>query len=282
MPTNQQRREAVKRKLERQQERRAENARKRRRRTVVTAIVTVVVVVAGVVLLTTLTSRNTTEVAEPETPAGVTPANIPTEIAAPPTRPNAFPAAVTCAYPAGQPPAKAAQPPPTANVPAQGTVGVTLNTSAGQVGLVLDRSLAPCTVNSFASLAAQGYFDGTSCHRLTTSAGLQVLQCGDPSGQGTGGPGYTFADETFPELTYGRGYLAMANSGPNTNGSQFFMIYGDAELPPDYTVFGAITPEGLAVVDEIARTGHDGSLDPSPGGGKPVTEVRIEKGAIAG
>jgi len=279
VPTNQQRREAVKRKLERQQERRAEDARKRRRYTVVAAVVAVVAVVVGVVALTMITNRTADEVTA--SPPAVTPSGIPTEPAPPLKRPTALPAAATCAYPVGQAATKPAQPPATANISAEGTVGVALDTNSGQIGLTLDRALAPCTVNSFVSLASQGYFDGTSCHRLATAPGLQVVQCGDPSAQGSGGPGYTFADEVFPELTYGRGYLAMANSGPNTNGSQFFMIYGDAQLPPSYSVFGTITPDGLKVVDEIAKKGHDGSLDPSPGGGKPITEVSIQKATVA-
>ena len=108
--------------------------------------------------------------------------------------------------------------------------------------------------------------------------GLQVLQCGDPTGTGSGGPGYTIPDEVFPELKYGRGILAMANTGqPNTGGSQFFMIYGDGELPPQYTAFGSISAEGLQVIDTIAKRGSDGSLDPSPGGGKPIQPVTIQK-----
>jgi peptidyl-prolyl cis-trans isomerase B (cyclophilin B) len=108
-----------------------------------------------------------------------------------------------------------------------------------------------------------------------------VLQCGDPSGTGSGGPGYTIPDEVFPELKYGRGILAMANTGqPNSGGSQFFMIYGDGELPPQYTAFGSITPDGLQVLDTIAKRGSDGSLEPSPGGGKPVQPVTIEKAEL--
>jgi len=95
-----------------------------------------------------------------------------------------------------------------------------------------------------------------------------------PVGTGSGGPGYSFADRDLPQLTYGRGYLAMANAGPNTNGSQFFMIYGDASaLTPNYTVFGYITPPGLQVLDTVAKAGDDGSMDPSPGGGKPNMKV---------
>jgi peptidyl-prolyl cis-trans isomerase B (cyclophilin B) len=173
------------------------------------------------------------------------------------------------------------KPPAGANVSAQGTVGVTLQTGDGAIGLTLDKALAPCTVDSFVSLAQQGYFDGTTCHRITTAPGLQVLQCGDPSGTGSGGPGYTVPDEYFPELKYGRGILAMANTGkPNTGGSQFFMIYGDGELPPQYTAFGSITPAGLQVIDTIAKRGSDGSLEPSPGGGKPVQPVTIEKATV--
>ena len=119
-------------------------------------------------------------------------------------------------------------------------------------GCKLDNGKAPCTVNSFASLAQQGYFDNTPCHRLTTAPELGVLQCGDPSGTGTGGPGYRFPNEyptnqyrlTDPALQvpvlYPRGTLAMANAGPGTNGSQFFLVYRDSMLPPTYTVFGTI------------------------------------------
>lgn len=277
MPTNQQRREAVKRKLERQQERRVENTRKRKRITVITAIVTVVATVAIVLALTTLARG------KDETPAAPSDTlQIPTELAPPPKRPTALPATVPCAYPAAPPAAKAASAPATANVSTTGTVAVTLNTTAGEIGLVLDRSLAPCSVNSFTSLVSQGYFDATTCHRLTTSPELQVLQCGDPNAKGDGGPGYTIADETYPGISYGRGYLALANSGPNTSGSQFFMVYGTAELQPNFTVLGTITAEGLTVLDAVARKGLDPARLTRPGDGKPAAEVRIDKAAMSG
>jgi peptidyl-prolyl cis-trans isomerase B (cyclophilin B) len=290
--TNQQRREAAKRKLESQQSRRMERSKRRKKTAAITAVVVVVAVVAAVVLFSTLgggptppaaNSAAPPSAAPPSTAASATPppaapVNIPTQIAPPLKRPTAFPASVNCTYkPDGQG-ARPAQAPSGANVSARGTVPVALATSAGQIDLTLDRDLAPCTVNSFVSLAKQGYFNNTSCHRLTTSPGLQVLQCGDPTGTGSGGPGYSFADETYPQLTYGRGYLAMANAGPNTNGSQFFMIYGDASaLTPDYTVFGYIAPASLPVLDKVAKAGDDGSLDPSPGGGKPNMPVTITK-----
>ncbi|MFC9363276.1 peptidylprolyl isomerase [Rhodococcus sp. NPDC057014] len=200
-------------------------------------------------------------------------------------------ATVDCTYPAGRPAVKDVTPPPTSGVSTVGTVPVDLQTSAGPIGLVLDRAEAPCTVNSFTSLAQQGYFDDTPCHRLTTEVGLQVLQCGDPSGAGTGGPGYGF-DTEYPEtafapndpalanpVVYPRGTVAMANSGqPGSNGSQFFLVYADSVLPPNYTVFGSISEEGLATVEKIAADGDDGSM--SAGGGKPNTPVQIETAKV--
>jgi peptidyl-prolyl cis-trans isomerase B (cyclophilin B) len=287
--TNQMRREAAKRKLARQQERRVERARRRQRVAIITTVSVVVVVVVAVVLLSTvgIGGSDSNQAAQPSASpapaappaaAGV-PESIPTELAAAPVRPTPLPATVTCDYPASsEAAAKPVQPPSGADVSARGTVPVTLRTSAGAVPLTLDRSLAPCAVNSFESLVRQAYYDGTTCHRLTTGAQLQVLQCGDPSGSGSGGPGYSFADEVFPELTYGRGVLAMANAGPNTNGSQFFMVYGDAQLPPQYTAFGTISPDGLRVIDDIARKGQDqsnGSTD-----GAPVEPVTIQTATI--
>src|SRR5947209_6377383 len=111
--------------------------------------------------------------------------------------------------------------------------------------IFLDTAAAPCTVNNFRSLIARHFYDNTPCHRLTTQ-GIYVLQCGDPSGKGTGGPGYTFADENLKGAKYPRGTVAMANSGPGTNGSQFFLVYKDTQLDPNYTPFGTIT-KGLDI-----------------------------------
>jgi len=281
--TNQMRREAAKRKLERQQERRVQQAKRRRQVAVITSVAVVVVVLVGGVVLSTLggTENPAAPPADPAT-AAVTPASIPTEIVPLPTRLTPLPATVNCDYAAEQtPPAKPVQLPPAADVSARGTVPVTLQTSAGAITLTLDRALAPCTVNSFVSLAQQGYFTDTPCHRLTTAPGLQVLQCGDPTGSGSGGPGYTIPDEIFPELAYGRGILAMANTGqPNSGGSQFFMVYGDGQLPPSYTAFGVISPEDLQVIDQIARNGHDGSFDAGAGGGRPIDPVIITGATI--
>jgi peptidyl-prolyl cis-trans isomerase B (cyclophilin B) len=275
--TNQQRREAAKRKLERQLARRAERA-KRRRIVGVGVTVGAVVVVAGLIVV--LATRGGDSEAENNadgsssatTPAAPTDIEIPTERVELAQRPEPLPNPTSCEYTESGEAAKKVSVPDGENVSSEGTVKVTLHSNVGDIGLELDRALAPCTVNSFVHLAEEGYYTDTSCHRIGTE-GLQMLQCGDPTGQGAGGPGYTFADETFEELEYGRGVLAMANSGPDTNGSQFFMVFGEAPLPPDYTVFGSIDDEGLKVIDEVARGGHDGSFDPSPGGGKPLTDV---------
>ncbi|WP_328647257.1 peptidylprolyl isomerase [Amycolatopsis sp. NBC_00348] len=194
-----------------------------------------------------------------------------------PKRPRPLVDPITCAFtPApGSPAPKPATPPPDGPAPSSGTVAVRLATSAGAIGLTLDRALAPCTVVNFLSLAKQGFYDGTSCHRLSVVDGLQMLQCGDPAGDGTGGPGYTIKDETFPELTYGRGILAMAKtSEPDSGGSQIFLVFGDTQIPPEYTVFGSIDDAGLAVLDKVAAAGVDTSKPGiGDGSGPPKTPV---------
>jgi len=180
---------------------------------------------------------------------------------------------VPCDYVVGGEAAKEVDPPP-ANAAETGTVAVTISTDQGDLSAELDADAAPCTVNSFVSLAEQGYFDDTPCHRLTTAAsGIYVLQCGDPSGSGSGGPGYSYADELTGSETYGPGTLAMANAGPDTNGSQFFIVYDTSPLQPDYTVFGQIDDASLATVDEIAAAGSDDAY--SSGSGHPNTPVTI-------
>ncbi|MBI2243189.1 MAG: peptidylprolyl isomerase [Nocardioides sp.] len=183
-------------------------------------------------------------------------------------------ATTTCTYAAdGQAPAKEVDP-PSEDAPASGTVALTMATSVGDLGLELDAAAAPCTVNSFVSLAEQGYFDGTSCHRLTTQ-GIHVLQCGDPTGTGTGGPGYTIEDEVDGSETYPAGTLAMARTqAPDSGGSQFFIVYGETPLPPDYTVFGTVDDAGLKAVEKVADAGTDDAN--GPGDGHPRTPVDIE------
>jgi peptidyl-prolyl cis-trans isomerase B (cyclophilin B) len=145
----------------------------------------------------------------------------------------------------------------------------TIKTNCGTIVVRLDGKNAPHTVNSFAFLASKHYFDNTRCHRLTTS-GIYVLQCGDPTSTGTGGPGYRFRDENLAGAKYPAGTVAMANAGPGTNGSQFFFVYADTALPPHYTPFGTVV-QGMDVLKRIAAAGSN-----PPGDGAPVQPVTIE------
>jgi peptidyl-prolyl cis-trans isomerase B (cyclophilin B) len=286
VPSNEQRREAAKRKLERQLERRANRARKRKQLTIAGSVLGVVLVVAAGAVVFALTSGDddTTEAsadsvsASPQSP-GVMPAG----------RAEPLPEKVSCTYtPDGQPPARQVNPPRTEDIDTTvSEVSASVETTQGNIGLTLDNADSPCTVNNFLSLASQNYFDNTPCHRLVTSEGLKVLQCGDPTGAGTGGPGYGFTNE-FPTdqypaddpslqvpVTYPRGTIAMANSGqPGSNGSQFFLVYADSQLPPQYTAFGTIDETGLATIEKVAAAGDDASMQ--AGGGKPNLPIDIK------
>jgi peptidyl-prolyl cis-trans isomerase B (cyclophilin B) len=168
---------------------------------------------------------------------------------------------------------------PPAQVATTGTTQVTLTTNFGPIGITLDHAQAPCATASFAYLASKQYFDNTPCHRETDSAGLKVLQCGDPSGKGTGGPGYQYKTHTTGKESYKRGVVAMANSGQGFDGSQFFLVYGDSQLQPDYTVVGSIDDAGLGVLDAIAKNGNDGSN--GQGDGAPTKPVTIQTATVA-
>ena len=157
------------------------------------------------------------------------------------------------------------------------TYTATIVTNCGTIRVSLDGKAAPHTVNSFAFLAGKHYFDNTPCHRLTTS-GILVLQCGDPTGTGQGGPGYEFQDENLRGASYPTGTVAMANAGPNTNGSQFFFVYGNTPLPPSYTPFGKVV-SGLDILNYIAKKGSDDSN--GPGDGAPNQKVVIESFTVA-
>jgi peptidyl-prolyl cis-trans isomerase B (cyclophilin B) len=188
------------------------------------------------------------------TPAGSAVAQTPTPIAG----------AKDCSYVAAGPAAKTADLPPTKPL---GLDEMTIKTNRGDIKVTLDGAAAPCTVNSFVSLAVQGYFDDTKCHRLVVGF---VLQCGDPSATGGGGPGYSFADELTGKETYPAGTFAMANAGPDTNGSQFFIVLKDAPLPADYPVFGQVDDAGLRLAQDIASEGN------GPDGVAPAQDVVIE------
>jgi peptidyl-prolyl cis-trans isomerase B (cyclophilin B) len=172
------------------------------------------------------------------------------------------------------------------NEPASASA-VALRTSAGDLTITLTEDM-PCAVRNFTHLAREGFYDGIACHRLTTSATLKVLQCGDPKGDGTGGPGYTIPtepvnlppDPSSPDLVvYPRGAVAMATtSEPNSAGSQFFMLYADASLPPAYPVFGRLDQNGLATLDAVAARGITPGNGPEDGA--PTQRVEIESATV--
>jgi peptidyl-prolyl cis-trans isomerase B (cyclophilin B) len=197
-----------------------------------------------------------------------------------PVGPSAAPGTANCVYTAdgsNSSDKKVELPPGVADTTK--TYTATVVTNHGTIVIDLDAKAAPCTVNSFVSLAKQHFFDNTPCHRLLDvsqgGATDAVLQCGDPTGTGQGGPGYSFADENLAGATYPKGEVAMANSGPNTNGSQFFMIFKDSQFQPDYTPFGHIT-SGLDVITQIAAAG----TTTAGGDGPPKTKTTIEKVTI--
>ncbi|RBY76723.1 peptidylprolyl isomerase [Geodermatophilus sp. TF02-6] len=273
MPSNKQRRQAAQRRLQRQLERRAALARKRRRNLLIgVTAVAVLLVVGAVWLITGVGDDESVDAAAASSSAA-------------PTSPAVVDGSDgTCdwtpADTASNPNLRADTGTPPTEVTPTGTTAVTMTTNVGAIGLTLDNAKAPCATASMVYLAQRGYFDGTTCHRETDSEGLEVLQCGDPSGTGSGGPAYQFPTQVTGTETYPRGTLAMANSGQGFDGSQFFLVYGDSQLPPGYTVLGTIDDAGLAVLDAIAANGNDGSN--GPGDGKPTQEVRIESMTVAG
>ena len=167
---------------------------------------------------------------------------------------------------------------PSASPDYQAGYTATIATNRGSIVIDLLNSQATCTVNSFVSLAEQAFYNNTPCPRLTTS-GFYILQCGDPTGKGNGGPGYEFASENLTGATYPAGTMAMANTGaPDSNGSQFFLVYQNTSLSPDYTPFGKIV-SGLNILQNVGKRGYGPPLN-SAGGGAPKEKVEIESVTI--
>ncbi|WP_229116453.1 peptidylprolyl isomerase [Parenemella sanctibonifatiensis] len=179
-------------------------------------------------------------------------------------------AQIDCEYRAAGEPARPVDPPPSSGVRMTGQSVVALEMSMGTLSIIMDRQHAPCAVNSFDSLAQQGFYDNTECHRLVNE-GIFILQCGDPTGTGTGGPGYEFDDELTGDETYPAGTVAMANGGPDTNGSQFFLVFEDSPLPPNYVVLGQMDQGSVAALYRMIYAGHEGD----GGEGRPINPVQI-------
>ncbi|GAA1277002.1 hypothetical protein GCM10009634_20360 [Saccharothrix xinjiangensis] len=168
---------------------------------------------------------------------------------------------------------KPVDPPAGDEAPASGAVRFSVRTDQGELEFEFDAASAPCSVHSFRSLVGQSYYDGVGCHRVTVS-GIFVLQCGDPGGSGTGGPGYAFDDPEAVPGTYERGVVAMANAGPGTNGSQFFIVHRDSEIAPNYPIMGRVT-RGLEVVDRVAAAGVEPGSGRGEGDGRPQLPITL-------
>ncbi|MFB6840435.1 peptidylprolyl isomerase [Streptomyces sp. NPDC056361] len=260
--SDQRRRQLAREKYARQQQRREENRRKAKRRNTVIAAGLAVVLAAGGAVYASVALTG------PDKGKDDAAGDTPTTAAPTPTK------------------SEAASPEPKLTVDGKATYAMSLKTNEGDITITMDAAKTPRTVNSFAHLADKKYFDGTKCHRLTTQ-GIFVLQCGDPKGDGTGGPGYTIPDENLGALgkagadgtvTFPAGTVAMANTGqPGTGGSQFFLVYKDTKLPPTYTPFGKIDTAGLKAVQDVAAAGVDGGASD----GAPKKAVTIEKATVA-
>ncbi len=259
-------RERYERRLQREAQRQ-ENARKTAK--IVGSAVAIVIVAAVVVVgVLTLGKSDKSNAAKAET--------TPTATATPSaSAPAVVEPAKHCVYTAKPPASRNVGLPPT-TPDWKATYQATIKTNRGDIVIDLLNSKATCTVNSFVFLAGKSYFNNTHCHRLTTT-GIYVLQCGDPTGTGSGGPGYEFDDENLAGATYTTGTLAMANAGPNTNGSQFFLVYKNSPLPASYTPFGEIV-SGLNIIQQVAKAGSDNSN--SSGDGHPKEKVEIESVTI--
>ncbi len=265
--SEQRRKQLAREKYLRQQERRAEARRKSRVRNSVIAAGVVVVLAAGAAYAATGGLGGEKK----ETAADAQPTPTPSAEKEAPD---------PCDKPAkGEPNGEQWEKEPEMTVDESATYTMTLETTCGEIGVEMDASKAPHTVNSFAFLAGEDFFDHTKCHRMTT-AGIYVLQCGDPTGTGKGGPGYSIPDENLDDprvqdKVYPAGTVAMANAGPDTGGSQFFLVYKDSKLPPNYTPFGTVT-SGKKVLQKIADAGVQG-----PGSdGAPVATVVIDEATV--
>lgn len=274
MPIDRDRERAKRRYAKRQATWQTRSAHRRRGQQVVGAVLAMLLVVGGVFALTQVADTSPTAPAAAGATASSTGSSTASSDASQTAQsPQSSPMASKTAKQYAKVPDKAL---------ARGTTwDATVKTNAGDLQLELYGDKAPQTVSSFIFLARDGYYDDTPCHRITLSKPLQVLQCGDPTGQGTGGPGYHFGVENVPkDGSYPAGTLAMARgSSTDSNGSQFFMTYGDSTLPTDrggYSIFGKVT-KGLDVLQAIAAKGTvNGTPDGQPKDPVTITSITVE------
>ncbi len=279
MPTNKQRREAARRHLERQLQRRQEDTQKRKQRNLIVTIVGVVVVLVALVLVVIVATGNSGK-KKPAASASTSPTAPASDSTDASSTAPAGPTVETngpCGYTKSGTATKDVGIPPDPNPTPTTNRTLSINSTQGAITISLDASIAPCTVQSIAFLATQKYYDGTKCHRVTDETGLYVLQCGDPAGDGSGGPGYESKDENLTKADYSVvGTVAMANGGPGTDGSQFFIIWKDSSsLPKSYTEIGHVTA-GMDVVQKVAAAGSDNANGTGDGAPKlPITFTTV-------
>ncbi|MGW5133434.1 peptidylprolyl isomerase [Streptomyces sp. NPDC004135] len=273
----QRRRQLAREKYLRQQQRRTDARRKARiRNSVIASVLGVVVVLSVTVFLTKPFEDDGKENANAEVSPSASPSKVPDP----------------CEKPAaGKVETQTWKKEPQLTIDKSAKYTMTMDTTCGEIDIALKASAAPHTVNSFKFLADKGYFDHTKCHRLTDQ-GIFVLQCGDPQGTGMGGPGYTIPDENLKDKSlkggvYPAGTVAMANQynaqtkqGRDSGGSQFFLVYRDSQLPPDYTPFGTVSEAGMKVLQKIAKAGAQ-APDPQTGNTAPNATVVINKATVS-
>jgi peptidyl-prolyl cis-trans isomerase B (cyclophilin B) len=273
-------RAAARARLEREMAERAQAAHTRRRRRVIIGAGATAVVVIGIIALIVANTGG-----KKSTPSANASATASTSAAAFSCvwAPNPDPSASPAASPNAD--LKNVGTPPTTGMANSGTQDLVLDTNLGQITIQMDVTKAPCTSASMAYLASKKFFDGSSCSRLDNTGDHHVLQCGDPSGKGDGGPSYTVADENLPvnqRPAYTAGEVAMWNSGPETGGSQFFIVLDDTDISGQFTILGKVT-QGLDIAKQVASGGDDGAFasaqsDPTTafGGGHPKTKLTLK------
>lgn len=272
--SNKRERDLARLKFERQQQRRAERAVARHRRNRIYGVVAGLAVVAIAVTAFFLTTRDSS-----------TATASPSGSAAPSAAPSGTAAVTGCTTPpAPTTKTQTWSAPGGSALPTDRPTFLRLATSCGNVVIAMDAKAAPKTTRSMAFLAAAGYYTDSDCFRLTTS-GLFVLQCGSPTNDGQGGPGYKLPDENLPTAgakNYPAGTVAMANAGPGTAGSQFFIVYKDTTLGPSYTIWGKVV-SGLDVVTKVATAGvQGGGADGKPAQPIVITKATTSTSALAG
>jgi len=271
------RRAAARARLEREMALRADAARKRRRtQTIIAGGAAAVVLVGAIVWIAIAASGDDGD--PTVSPSAESSSSAPTSCD---YRPLIDPSASGSASPEPLPSGAKEVGKPDANVPRSGKQIMTIVTNLGEIQIEMDLSKTPCTAASFAYLAGKKFFDNTKCHRLVPDIG--ALQCGDPSGTSSGGPTYRFADENLPtnrRPAYPEGVVAMANGGPDSNGSQFFFVYKDSPLQAQYTLWGKII-KGLDIIKKVGEGGDDGAYAQQSGGGHPNTEIIFQNVTVS-